>query len=139
MRRFLVLAVAVLVMLAAACGDDGGTTTTDGNANVIIGSGEIPDSVPEDFPFPAGSLIGSTLVDRINTRTEVEVRTPAQFADVVQFWNINLVNSGYVIGESNGGETRWTIEFSKGATAGTVTIVAADVSITQSVVELNLA
>lgn len=137
MRRLAVLMVAALVVVAACGDDDAGPTTSNGD--VVIGSGEIPDSVPDDFPFPAGSLIGSTLVDGINGRTEVEVRTPAQFTDVVQFWNINLVNSGYVVGESDGTETRWVIEFSKGTIMGSVTIVAADVSITQSVVELNVA
>lgn len=68
LRRLAPLAMLLaLTFVVTACGDDAPSGTTQA---VTFGEGEIPDSVPDDFPVPEGAVVGTTLVDRVNNRTE---------------------------------------------------------------------
>ncbi len=132
-----VLAVVVAVaLMAGACGDssDGGSDQT-----VVFGTGEIPETIPDDFPIPSGAIIGSNVIDGINTRTEFEMRVGRAQADIAQFFTVNLVNSGYVVDDSRLESGRWTIEFRRNALEGTISITAPDEGISQIVVETNTA
>ena len=112
-RLVLVLGLSALILLAAGCGDDDPVT---------FGEGEIPSSVPDDFPVPAGAVVGSTLVDRVNHRTEFAF-TIAQEADaVVQYYTVGLVSAGFVVTSSESGLDFWQIEFSRGELLGQLII-----------------
>jgi len=74
MRRFLhalrPMAVSVaLLVLVTACGG----SASDGS---VIGSGRIPESMPDGFPIPAGAVIGQTSMDRA-ARTRISPRREA--------------------------------------------------------------
>ena len=136
--RRLVGAIAVataVVLTAAACGDGG--TTTVGADDVEFGEGTIPSAIPDDFPVPNGAVIGSYLVDRINRRSEVELRVPSEVEVVAQFYNLGLVNAGYVVEESASDGRRWTIAFRRDQLQGEVALSLADAGITQAVIEVN--
>ena len=132
-RRMLLLGVlGALVLSTAGCGDDGadGTATTSpsptctvsGSDPVTFGEGEIPASIPDDFPVPEGAVVGSTLVDRVNHRSEFAF-TLAQDANLVlEFYTLNLVSAGFVVDSSQGDTVSWRIEFSKGGLRGDMVI-----------------
>lgn len=112
--------VVVLAIVVAACGDDdagGGTTQA-----VVFGEGEIPSSMPDDFPVPDGAVIGTTLVDKVNHRSEFRLTVQADIQVTIQFFEVGLVNSGYIVDVSEGNAAEWTIEFSREELKGTVFI-----------------
>ncbi len=128
---------ALFAVVGAACGDDGGGDGT--GPDVSFGSGSIPDPVPEDFPIPPGAIIGSTLVDRINNRTELEMRLRDDQATTAQYFTVNLVNRGFVIDDSRqetGG--RWVIDFRRADLRGSVLIIVAAPGSSQVVLDLNV-
>jgi hypothetical protein len=133
--RLAVLLVLLLVVSAlAACGDDGSSTT---GPAVSFGEGDVPPSFPEDFPIPSGAIIGSTLVDTINDRSEMEIRIGAAGQAVAEFYLEELPASGYEI-TSDTTETRLRmIGFADGDLVGAVVIAEADPSVTRAVIEIN--
>ncbi len=133
--RLLAAAVA-LTALVAACGDSGGEGST-GTGRVVFGEGELPATVPSDFPIPAGAVIGTTLVDGINIRTEAEMRVPSEIDVVAQFFSVGFVNNGYVVGDNSNDGTRWRIEFRRNGVDGEVVLTPAGSGVTQVVVVVN--
>jgi hypothetical protein len=136
-RRVPLAALLALALVVSACGDDEPAATTEA---ITFGEGVIPDSVPEDFPIPAGAEIGNTLVDRINHKTEFSLTIRSDPTSAVQFFQVGLVNQGYVVESSDGNQTLWEITFSRGQgltgsvvlTAPTDELVAAVVSVSSS-------
>lgn len=112
-----VIAVFLLVALAGA-GCDRGDPGVDGD--VVFGEGSLPASFPRDFPVPPNAAIGTTLVDRVNNRTEVNLTVRADMTSAVQFFQVGLVNQGYVVDRSEGDRARWTIEFLRGEMRGEI-------------------
>ncbi|MEX2323295.1 MAG: hypothetical protein WEA29_05940 [Acidimicrobiia bacterium] len=112
------VALLLLVVAIVAVGCGGGAEPEP----IEIGSGSLPSSMPRDFPIPADAVIGSTLIDRVNHRTEVTVTMQQEMVPVVQYFQVGLVNAGYVVNRSEGDGSRWTIEFSKGELLGTIDI-----------------
>jgi len=132
-RMIVVLVLGALVPAAAGCGGD------DAGDPVVFGEGEIPASVPDDLPVPPGAVVGSTMVDRVNHRTEFAL-TLAQEADaVVQYYTVNLVSSGFVVDSSAGDPLgTWRIEFSRGEVRGDIVIQPGGSGLAAVVVSLNV-
>jgi hypothetical protein len=129
MRRILILLLAA-VSLIAACGGD--------PEPVTFGEGEIPESVPDDFPIPAGAVIGSTMVDRVNNRTELAIRVRADLETLVQFYTVELVGAGYIVESSEGGGIGlWQISFDRDDLQGTITMTSPAIDVGQAVVSIN--
>ena len=120
--------------MVAACGGD-----DPGDEAVVSGEGEIPASVPRDFPVPVDASIGSTLVDRVNHRTEFSVVVPDDMISVVQFYTVGLVNEGYVVDRADGTSDGWTLEFSRGAELTGIVVVSPQGESSQALVTLNRA
>jgi hypothetical protein len=131
-RNILVLVICALVLAAAGCGGD------DAGEPIVFGEGEIPASVPDDLPVPPGAVVGSTLVDRVNHRTEFAL-TLAQEADaVVQYYTVNLVSAGFVVDSSAGDPLgNWRIEFRRGELRGSIVIQPGGPGLAAVVVGLN--
>ncbi len=127
MRVTYVSLLLVVAMLGTACSDSAPA--------VEFGEGEIPESAPDDFPFPTSAVIGATLVDSGNGRTEVEFRVPAPVLSVAQSFDVNLVNRGYVVDSSSGDESRWTVQFRRDDLSGEIDIRASGESVSVAVVE----
>jgi len=128
----------LFVFVVAACGDD--TVTTDAGQEVIFGEGEIPATVPDGFPVPASGVIGSTMIDRINHKTEFSVQMAAGSTPVAQFFEVELVNRGYVVTSSMAlSESVWQIQFILGELAGVVSITSVTTALSQVIVTLNVA
>jgi hypothetical protein len=122
--------LALLLVVIAACGDATGDT-------IIFGEGEIPSAVPSDFPLPADAVIGSTLVDTINTKSEFEFRTATNLSVLVQFLSVRLVEAGYVIDESSGDLAGWSLTFRRGSLQGDVLLRSLGGEASQGAVTVN--
>ena len=122
--------VVVLAVLGGGCGDTSGES-------VVFGEGEIPAAIPDDFPLPPGAVIGPTLVDKINGKSEFEFRASLDFEVLVQFFSVGLVEVGYVIDESSGDLISWGIDFRRGSLEGAVQMRALTPGASQGVVTVN--
>ena len=129
MRRIFIVVLAA-VSLFAACGGD--------PEPVTFGEGEIPESVPDDFPIPGGAVIGSTMVDRINNRTEFAIVVRGDVESLERFYTVELVGSGYIVERSEGGGIGiWEISFSKSDLLGTIAMTSPAADTSQAVVSIN--
>jgi hypothetical protein len=123
------LVAALVVAAMAGCGGK--------SQPVTFSEGKMPPSMPKDIPVPTGTVIGSTLVDRTNNRTEAELRLRGDLVTVVQGFTMGLVGAGYVVDRSDGNATGWTIEFSRDTLRGTVLVQPYNATISQAVVSVN--
>lgn len=115
-RRLRALALVLgLVMAVAACsGDDDSTDGTLDPADVVFGSGSIPDTVPADFPVPEEAVVSSTLVNRPARTTEMILRLPVDVDVVVTYYEENLEPRGYTIVTSEPrSDSGWDMEIEK--------------------------
>jgi hypothetical protein len=138
-----IVVVAAIAILVAGCTDadsaeETSPTTTinesvssdDGQA-LVFGSGEVPSTVPVDFPIPEEAVIGSTMIDRTRGRTELITTYPANVPDVVEFYETNLPARGYAVDSSSGTDAKWIIDFSSGETTGQVVIATGGSGLSQ--------
>jgi hypothetical protein len=134
--RAVVLVVFPLLALGAvaACSDD----DSGPRESIEFGEGEIPDTFPDDFPIPPNARIGSTLIDRVNHRSEVSLTVATDMDVTVRFYTVGLVNQGYVVDSSQGDDNQWTVEFSRGELLGRV-VFAQQLGGTQAVATINTA
>lgn len=128
-RIILIVVLGAVAALLAGCGGD--------DEPITFGEGEIPGSVPSGFPVPDGAVVGSTLVDRVNHRTEFALTLRQEATAVVQYYTVNLVSSGYVVDFSEGDRFTWRIEFSRGEVRGTLVIQPGGSGLAAVVVSLN--
>jgi hypothetical protein len=131
-RRLLAVAVAVLVAGSMAAGCSG---SDDGRTGVEFGRGELPQTVPEDFPVPEAAAINSTLIDWDRDRTEVNMIFPAELTVVARFFDENLANRGYLVESSTGSTAAWSIVFSKDTLDGDIALLPQSEATTAVTVE----
>jgi len=127
--------LALAVVLVACSGDSSettsttsttATTTTPGGSSqdaLVFGKGELPETVPADFPIPEQAVVGSTLIDRTRGVTEAVLTFPANIDAVKSFYETNLDALGYTIESSSGSGTEWRIAFVKDSMTGEVVIL----------------
>jgi hypothetical protein len=132
--RFVAVALVGLILGAGCSGDDAATGTTEA---VQFGEGSIPDSIPANIPVPDNAVIGTTLVDKINNRTEFRISIPDDIASVIQFFQVGLVNQGYIVESSEGNAAEWTLTFSNGDLRGTIFTTPQGSAATTSVITVN--
>ena len=148
------ITVAALAVVASACSGNtvttvvepsvtsssttaGPTTTADPNESVVFGSGSIPETMPQEFPFPEQAVIGSTLIDRNRNVTEVIFRVPAGVGALAAFYESNLPNRNFTIDSSAGGDTKWDFTFSGNAVTGTIVINLGSQDVSEAVVRVT--
>jgi hypothetical protein len=128
-RRFTIAIVAAVAVLGAACTSGAATPTTTTSSTTIIpaeipdlefGSGEVPFTVPAAFPVPDSAVIGTTMIDGVNGRTEMIINFPAGVLDVVAFYETNLPVLGFEINDSKGTESEWDISIFKDGVTGKI-------------------
>lgn len=145
LRRSLLVAAAVvfaLMMVACSDGDEANSTTAGANVasgdDVVFGSGELPETIPAEFPVPAGSSIGSTMVVTSSGFTEVVTRINAEQGVTAQFFDQSLVQAGFTVDSSGAQDILWVIDFSKNGARGTIDISEPTPGISQAVIRYNL-
>ena len=141
----IIAAVAIIAVLLAGCTSDDSTpdepatttsvvesgSATTANQDVVFGRGELPSTVPADFPIPEQAVVGATLVDTSRGLTEVILTYPADVPAIVEFYETNLQAFGYALDESTGTDANWTIDFSKDGLTGTITVSTAGPGLAQ--------
>lgn len=142
-------ALALVVTALSACSDDGGVTTTSesvttsGNPSTtavsgdfVFGTGELPESFPEDFPVANGAVIGGTLVNTVTGFTEVAFTVPADVDIAALFFEQNLQARGYEYGGAKTGEARWNLTFAKDGVSGTIDISMVNAGVSRATVTI---
>ena len=140
-HTFAALAAALALFGGACSGGDGSDTTlatVDSPAEVVFGSGSIPETLPASFPMPAGSSIGSTMVVAESGFTEVVVRVSAEQAVTARFFEQALVKNGFEVDSSADDADTWVIEFNRDGTKGTIDIAEPLEGVSQAVVRYNV-
>ncbi|NIR40294.1 MAG: hypothetical protein GWN79_22205 [Actinobacteria bacterium] len=93
--------------------------------------------MPDSIPIPRGAAIGSTLVDRVNNRTEMSLQVRMGFEELVQFYSVELVGAGYIVQESSGSAASWKILFVDGDLQGDIVFVPAGGGLSRAVIGVN--
>ena len=141
-KRFIPIVIAA-ALVAVGCSDSVTTTTTavttvSSADDVVFGSGELPDTIPAEFPLPTGSSIGSTMVVTASGFTEVIIRLSAERGIAVQFYEQGLEQAGFNVDSSADGGDIWEIGFSDSESAGTIEISEPQPGISQALVRWNV-
>jgi hypothetical protein len=143
-RPLLVAAVIAFALMASACGDGDETSSTTAGTDlaagedVVFGSGELPETIPADFPLPAGSSVGSTMVVTSSGFTEVIARISANLGTTAEFFDQGLVEAGFAVDSSAGDDKLWVIEFSRDGAKGTIDITEPTEGVSQAVIRYNV-
>jgi hypothetical protein len=139
------LVFAAVVLFVPGCSNGSGDTTASSQVSapsaddVVFGSGEIPGTLPGNFPIPQGSVVGSTMVVSKTGFTEVILRINADIELSVDFFDQGLSQAGFAIDSSASDEyDGWLIEYSDVSAKGAVRFVESAEGITQAVVRHNL-
>jgi hypothetical protein len=134
--RTRLVAIPLLVGLAASCS----SAPAEDTSPVVFGNGTIPSTVPKDFPIPPGAVVGDTMIDRPNHTTEFGLQVGQDLETVAQFFDIELVSSGYVVTSSGSvSADMWRLSFIQGELRGDVTISSTGGGVAEVIVTLNVA
>lgn len=115
----LITLLMVPALIVGGCGDDDVPEEP-----LVLGEGEIPETLPAGFPIPTGASIGATMIDRSASTTEVDLEFGAGLPAVVSEFTVGLVGAGYVVFRSEDRGDRWVVEFGRGALSGRMVLVA---------------
>jgi len=147
--RSVVAATAVLTVIAAGCNGTTNTTTStttsttttvpvSSSEDVVFGEGELPATIPAEFPLPAGAVVGTTMVITKTGFTEVIIRAGSEQGVMAEFFNQSLDEAGFSIDLSEANGNAWLIEFSQGDARGTIDVSTPAVGISQAVIRYNV-
>jgi hypothetical protein len=140
--RTVIALVAVLAVVGAGCTDAAETTTTTASVapgeDIVFGDGVLPDTIPDGFPLPNGSAIGSTMVVGQTGFTEVVVRVSAEQGITAEFFSQGLNQNGFTVDRSEAEGENWVIEFSTDTSKGTIDVSEPVEGISQAIVRYNL-
>ena len=135
--RVLAVTLGVVFVLAACGGDDDATDSTGEGSDapdVEFTDGELPESLPEDFPIPVGAVVGTGVVNRTSGQVEVILRVPAGVPAVAEFFEVNLDNRGFDVTSSDGGPDGWNVAFEKDGGTGTVDLSPVGEQLSQAII-----
>lgn len=130
----------LLVAVISGCGAKAAPTTAAAATgdDIVFGEGEVPATIPDGFPLPTGSVVGSTMVVAESGLTEFVVRDAIEQSTMVEFFDVNLPNAGLAVDASGADGDGWRIEFSDGAAKGTIDITTAAPAVSQAVIRFNV-
>lgn len=138
--RILIMVAMAVAILGVGCSDETSTTTTTDSVavdDVVFGQGSLPETIPESFPLPAGSAIGSTMVIK-DGLTEVVIRVSAAQGVTAEFFNQSLPGEGFTVDRSEADGKTWAIEFSDDVAKGTLDITEPQEGISQAVLRFDV-
>lgn len=108
----IVMAIAVLVV---ACGgsnsSDSDLPPADSLPDLEFGRGEMPITVPENWPMPSQHSIGATMIDGTRVLTEVAYTAGGNVDAVIAFYESALPDAGYEIDTTKVSDTESDIAF----------------------------
>ena len=139
-RKTLIAIVAVVAVLGAACTSETADSTTTTVAptttaateipDLEFGDGSVPFTVPIEFPLPDSAVVGTTMIDGVNGRSEMNVNFPAAVTEVVTYYETNLPALGFEVIDSKGTDSEWDITHTKNGVEGTIHLAFGGSSVT---------
>lgn len=115
-KRCIVAAVMAIAVLVSACGGSsdasGDLPPADSLPDLEFGRGELPVTVPENWPMPAQHSIGATMIDGTRVLTEVTYTAGGTADAVASFYESALPGADYEFETTEVSETEFDIEFS---------------------------
>jgi hypothetical protein len=132
----LLAAVLVTAVLPACSGNDGGGTGAQGSSGDIqFVEGEIPEQVPDDFPMPPDTVIGTSFSAPGGTYAEVVLRVRSELEDLVIYYEGNLKNHGWAVTRSEMDGDQWEMDFTRdGDPDGAIRMTLGAPGVTQAIV-----
>lgn len=120
-KRTLIAIILVVAVVSSAC--TSGSSEQPGSSPAIstttfllpeleFGRGSMPPSIPTSFPTPDEAVVGATMMSGSRNVTEAVLTYPADIVVVVDYYTSTLPVAGYVVTESSGGASRWSLKFS---------------------------
>jgi hypothetical protein len=126
-KAFLALAIAAAVVVSACSGSESEGSTTEPTTasdttptveslptdlpDLEFGKGEMPITVPSNFPMPQQTLISTTMIDGTRELTEVVFNIAGNIHDVKEFFTVNLPRFGYEITDVADRTNETTVSF----------------------------
>jgi hypothetical protein len=113
-KKIIVAVVMAIAVLAAACGgsdSSGGLPPADSLPDLEFGRGEMPITVPDNWPMPSQYSIGATMIDGTRTLTEVSYTASGNVEPMIVFYESALPDADYDIETTIVSETESDIAF----------------------------
>lgn len=132
--RTLIAIILVVAVVSSACtsasSEQQGSLSTIPTTTFLLpelefGRGSMPPSIPTSFPTPDAAVVGATMMSGSRNVTEVVLTYPADIVEVVDYYTNNLPTAGYVVTESSGGASRWSLRFSGDGLGGEIRLETA--------------
>jgi hypothetical protein len=144
-RNILIAIVAAVAVFGAACTDTAVEPTITSSTTTIpteipdleFGRGGVPFTVPADFPLPDSAVVGTTMIDGVNGRSEMTVVFPAAVGEVVDYYETNLPALGFEVTDSMGSESEWDITHTKDGVTGTIHLSFGGTGLTSGTLSFN--
>ena len=114
-RKVIVAVVMALAVLVAACsgsGSSGDLPPADSLPDLEFGRGEMPITVPDNWPMPAQHSIGATMIDGTRVLTEVSYTAGGTAEAVTNFYESALPGADYEFETTKVTDTENDIAFS---------------------------
>lgn len=126
-----VLGVIAAAIVLSACSTDSSLPAADELPDLEFGQGELPVTIPEGFPIPEGTTVGSTMIDGSRLRTEVVMIFPASRIDIVAFYESDLPDAGYEVTDTREDAMTTFIDFEGNGIDGTISVRTAGLSLSE--------
>jgi hypothetical protein len=113
-KRIIAAIVMAVAVFASACGGSssaGDLPPADSLPDLEFGRGEMPITVPENWPMPSQYSIGATMSDGTRVLTEVSYTTGGNIEPMVQFYEAALPDADYEIETTKLSEAETDIAF----------------------------
>lgn len=131
----LMAAAAVAVAVLTGCAATTEPTATSVSGPVVFGTGDLPDTLPEDFPIPVDASIGTTMVDGDRNLTEVALQARGSTEQMVAYYERSLEAQGWDVPRSEAAGIGWEIDFARGEASGLIVIEEPEPNISRIVIE----
>lgn len=147
-RTGLVATVIAIALVLAACGGDSTDTTVsaadelppaDSLPELEFGNGELPITVPSNWPMPEQHKVAGTMIDGTRTLTEVVYTAGGEVLSVVASYERALPEAGYEYDTVKDGDTKYTIAFSGNGIEGELLLQAAGSNVTAATLTFTYA
>jgi hypothetical protein len=141
-RRMLIALLVVVAIVSTACTSSGDTTAPETTTtsfefpDLEFGGGVLPGSVPELWPMPEQSVIGTTMIDGTRRLTEIVVTYPADVSDVAAYYTTNLPVLGFEVTSTSESGATVTIDFAGNGVNGTIVLASGGIDLTAGTIRM---
>lgn len=135
-RAGLIATVLAAALTLAACGGDSTPDVSDdlppaeSLPELEFGRGELPVTVPSNWPMPQQHKIAGTMIDGTRALTEMVFTASGEILSVVASYERALPEAGYTYETTKNSETKYTITYEGNGIEGDLVLQAAAPGVT---------